>query len=223
MSLPSLNSPGFLSISRTTSISRSSATKVSSTWFSPRYCCGGVELDLLVERQLLPRPPDVPRSMSAFLKRKPSWPNASRIACCAGSGCTLIGSRSPESTARAISSSVVTPMFIPGRCVPRIVVIGVSHGISSPNGTACTAPGLHLERTTEPLLGELDVLLVLLVAALDLDPGLQSDGQPLDLLVHGPALDPHLALYDPARDDVLLGAAPSPPKHHRHPGSRAAS
>ena len=130
---------------------------------------------------------------------------ASRIAFCAGSGCTLIGSRSPESTARAISSSVVTPMFIPRSVCPSIVVTGVSHGISSPNGTTCTALGLQLEGTTEPLLGELHVLLVLLVLALDLDLGLQTDGQPLDLLVHGAALDPHLTLDDAARDDVDLG------------------
>ncbi len=139
------------------------------------------------------------------MKRKPSWTKASRIACCAGSGCTLIGSRSPESTARAISSSVVTPMFIPRSCCPSIIVIGVSHGISSPNGTTCTAPGLHLEGTAEPQLRELDVLLVLLVAALDLDRRLQTDGQPLDLLVDGTALDPHLTLDDTARNDVDLG------------------
>ena len=47
--------------------------------------------------------------------------------------------------------------------------------------------------------------LVLLVTALDLDPRLQADGEPLDLLRHGPALDPHLALHDPARHDVHLG------------------
>ncbi len=77
--------------------------------------------------------------MSALLKRKPSPMNASRIAFCAGSGCTLIGSRSPESTARAISSSVLTPMFIPRSACPSIIVIGVSQGISRPNCTACTA------------------------------------------------------------------------------------
>lgn len=65
--------------------------------------------------------------------------------------------------------------------------------------------GLHLEGTTQTLLGEDDVLLVLLVAALDLDPRLQPDGQPLDLLLHGSTLDPNLALDDSAGHDVRLG------------------
>lgn len=66
-------------------------------------------------------------------------------------------------------------------------------------------PGLHLEGPTDVLLGELDVLLALLVAALDLDPRLEADVEPLDPLVHGAALEPHLTLDDPAGDDVRLG------------------
>lgn len=65
---------------------------------------------------------------------------------------------------------------------------------------------LQLEGTAEPQLRELDVLLVLLVVmALDLDPGLETDRQTLDRLVHGPALDPHLTLDDAAGYDVDLG------------------
>ncbi len=64
--------------------------------------------------------------------------------------------------------------------------------------------GLELEGAAQLELGELDVLLVLLVPALDLDLGLEPDGQPLDVLVHGPALDPHLALDDSARNDIDL-------------------
>lgn len=66
-------------------------------------------------------------------------------------------------------------------------------------------PRPHLERAAEPQLGELDVLLGLLLLALDLDPGLQSDGEPLDLLVHRSALNPYLTLDDPTRYDVELG------------------
>lgn len=65
--------------------------------------------------------------------------------------------------------------------------------------------GLDLEGTTETLLDELQVLLDLLVPALDLDTGLETDGESLDLLVDRSALDTHLALDDPARHDVLLG------------------
>ena len=97
-----------------------------------------------------------------------------------------------------------------------MLVTGVSHGISSPNGTTCTAPGLHLEGATETLLGELDVLLDFLVTALDLDACLQTDGQPLDLLVHRPALDPHLTLDDTAGHDVRLG------EHRLHGGAAGA-
>lgn len=74
-----------------------------------------------------------------------------------------------------------------------------------PEGYDVHGTGPHLERATEPQLGELDVLLGLRVLALDLDPGLQAHGESLDLLIHGTALDPHLALDDPTRYDVELG------------------
>lgn len=74
-----------------------------------------------------------------------------------------------------------------------------------PEGYDVHGTGPRLERATEPKLGELDVLLGLRVLALDLDPGLQTDGEPLDLLIHGPALDPHLALDDPTRYDIEFG------------------
>jgi hypothetical protein len=64
--------------------------------------------------------------------------------------------------------------------------------------------GLKREGATEPHLGELDVLLRLLVLALDLDPRLEPHGQPLDLLVDGTTLDPHLTLDHTARDHVGL-------------------
>lgn len=72
--------------------------------------------------------------------------------------------------------------------------------------------GLHLEGTAQTNPDELDVLLLLLVAALHLDPCLQADGETLDLLVDTAALDTHLALDDTARDHVLLG------EHRLHGG-----
>ncbi len=84
-------------------------------------------------------------------------------------------------------------------------------------------PGPHLERAAEAQLGELDVLLVLLVLALDLDPGLQTHGEALDLLVDGTALDPHLALDDPPPGTTLTSLSSVSTERRRHPCSRAAA